>query len=534
MPETKMNHAASDPPTPPDVAPVIAAMCLVIGNTMAHRWLSPFDQADATRVAFRRLTEWFGAAGCGELYLRHLVDRLEAADQALDMSLGDVAPLAGQMEALDLRGLVVQKEIAEGEFKNFLEILSAEPDELLLLGGFQSFAAKIGVTHVVVRNIVLREVAEDDIVVRKARFADVVANRPGGHSRLLDFLRSTGGEATDAVREALESAQDDCEGVGALLLETAKDAPDAGLALGDAVRRAFECWSAAPAARTQKGKKELARFVGRLQNWLTAQTSGTEGAADALNETFDAIGDELKMDAMTAEYLRRRRAISESESRILRYIHRKGREGIEQTDLEQRLMEGGLQGGDWRDLLVKSGVAGSGGPEATVRRVASRLLGLEDALRSRRSAGGAVDPGKLTQDLKQIAVDVDALVVDTGRKVQDIIDEYRQDAQDEQSAEADAAGPEAKKRGPSSRKALYEKLSEIGQELCQPLAVINCSISMITSGRLGGVTGTQADVLNLATESVQKLQKIVDSLMRITGVPQALEPNAEIQSNIYA
>jgi hypothetical protein len=503
---------------------VVAAMSRVVANTLHHRWLSASDQRDAVEHAFTALESWFASTAADELYLRMLGDELNVAGIPLDATQADVAPVAGQMAALGLPALAILKSITAREYGPLLEILGARPAELEVLGGFQSFAAKVGVEHAVVRNIVLREVAEDDVVIKKSRVEAAVPAGGGDRAALVQFLKGAEGDAGVAP-EALARAQDDAAGVGGLILDAARESADVGRAMGEAVRRAFDCWVKSPGAQTQKGKKDLSRYIGRLQDWLKENAPEGGGAADEIAEAFDAIGDELKMDTLAAEYLRKRKAISESEERILRYIRRKGREGIDETDLERRLLSGGLEGSDWRDLIVKSGLAGAGGSEEAVRFLSERLLMLENVLRGPGLKVGE-DPAKLASDLKRIAVDVDALAVDTNRKVQDIIEEYRRE-----DTEAEASGGPVRKGG--SRRQLYEKLSEIGQELCQPLSVINCSISMITSGRLGDVSGAQKDMLNLAVESSQKLQQIVDSLMVITGVPKGLEPDAKIQSELY-
>ena len=510
-------------------ARVLRTLSLVVANTLRGRWLSRSDQHDAVRHACEALDAWFVATSVDELYLRLLGGELNAAGMLFNASDPDVEPLAGQLDALGVPALAILKGMTDDEYGHLLEILGARPAELDLLGGFQAFAAKIGVTHAVARNIVLREVAEDDVVVKKGRAAAAVPAAGEERAGLVAFLKDGEGGG-DTARETLSRIQDDAEGVGGLILDAAREAADMGQAIGEAVRRAFDCWTKSPAARTQKGKKELARFVGRLQDWLKLNAPEGVQASTAVAETFDDIGDELKMDTLATEYLRKRKAISDSEARILRYIRRKGREGIEESELERRLVEGGLEGSDWRDLLVRSGVAGTGGSEEAVRFLSQRLFLLESVLRE-QGPQTAEDPAKLASDLKRIAVDVDAMVIDTNRKVQDIIDEYRQEDAAIEAGAVDAAGVPLRKSMP--RRALYEKLSEIGQELCQPLSVINCSISMITSGRLGVVTGGQVDMLNLAVESAQKLKQIVDSLMEMTGMPKGLEPDAKIQAELY-
>lgn len=87
--------------------------------------------------------------------------------------------------------------------------------------------------------------------------------------------------------------------------------------------------------------------------------------------------------------------------------------------------------------------------------------------------------------------------------------------------------------GVISRKRLFEILAEIGQELCQPLAVINCTVETILSGMLGDINKVQREMLDLSADSVQKLKILIDKIIAIAGVPDALVVDKEIQSSLY-
>ena len=100
----------------------------------------------------------------------------------------------------------------------------------------------------------------------------------------------------------------------------------------------------------------------------------------------------------------------------------------------------------------------------------------------------------------------------------------------------DAVEEEAKKvgRGPKvSRKRMLAVLAEITQELCQPLSVITCSISMVVSKSLGNVTDPQVDMLKLASESAAKMEVLIDNLEKISGLPTDLAPDSAIQRALY-
>jgi hypothetical protein len=83
------------------------------------------------------------------------------------------------------------------------------------------------------------------------------------------------------------------------------------------------------------------------------------------------------------------------------------------------------------------------------------------------------------------------------------------------------------------RKKLMVLLAEVVQELCQPLAVINCSIDMIKSKHLGEVSNAQLEMLDLASTSGERVRLLVDKLLELSGLPRTLTPDSGIQSSLY-
>jgi hypothetical protein len=498
---------------------------LIIANTMEHRWLSPTDARDAIREGYRLWTALL--AQTGELMLRALGERIEGNGYALP---GDAGRLVSQMGALDTRCLVLLPGLAAEDFAKVLEILAAAPDELRALGGFAECAKRVGLSGVAARSFVLREVTEDEVVVRRDGASAARADDPHLRAALLAFLGGHAREPDAAVREVLLGADAGSAAAVEALAEAAgpfsEDRAADAARLAEGVRRVFDLWMGSGEAATQKGRRECARRLRLLKDGLAERLHDAGGAGEAvLLEACETMDDELKMDSLASEYLKRRRAISESESRILRYMRRKGLDGLTDSELEQRMLQGGLDTGEWRHLLVRSGVASTGESEESVAGLSGRLTELEERLRGGKLASS---PVQLADELKTIALQVDVLADDTNRKVRDILEEYRSDA------EPAAGGTDEKPKAPRmTRKQLYGKLSEIAQEICQPLSVISCSITMITSGRIGILSSPQTEILNLAVDSAHKLKVIADSLMQIAGLPDELEPNAAIQREIY-
>ena len=84
-----------------------------------------------------------------------------------------------------------------------------------------------------------------------------------------------------------------------------------------------------------------------------------------------------------------------------------------------------------------------------------------------------------------------------------------------------------------SREAMLAMLAEIGQEICQPLSVINCSIDMIRGKSLGEITAMQKEMLDLAAESGARVETLANKIIEISGVPKGTKPDSEILDDVY-
>jgi hypothetical protein len=521
-----------------DLTQFMQSMALIIGNHAANRWLSESDARDAVQACFVYLGPVFGVID--EIMVRHRGDALDAAYVMLMPDQPGIQILMQQMLEHDVKAFSIDKGLSLDELVGLLELLGAQSAQLEKLGGLGAFAEKAGIKNFHIKNIVFREVTDEDVVVKKSAMGSTVAvPEPGVKDSIIAFLRGGAGTGTPPpAPEALQQVHSESDEIADMILAAARDSDaDAGDAVSagrvrEILKRAFDFWMQSPAAKTQKGKRAIGKSLKGLESVIIDRLKHApgfdEGVGVMLEDAFGSMDDELKMDSLAAEYAKKRKAIEKSESRILRYMRNKGREGVVDSELESKLLEGGLEGGDWRDLLVRSGVVGEAlqGSESAVgaiRDLSSRLASIEDSLKQRSGGTKKADAGALTKALKNAAVDADVLAENTNRKIQTMMEEYQADAEGD-GDESDTG---------HERKEAYGKLSEIAQELCQPLSVINCSISMITSGRLGDVTPEHTDMLQLAVESSQKLKHIADSLMEITGVPDELEPDAQIQAEIY-
>jgi hypothetical protein len=76
-----------------------------------------------------------------------------------------------------------------------------------------------------------------------------------------------------------------------------------------------------------------------------------------------------------------------------------------------------------------------------------------------------------------------------------------------------------------------ETLSAL-QELCQPLAVIKCSIEMIMTRRLGDIPDRQLSMLQMISDSSLRRDALINGLLEISGVPDTMSPDRELLDRV--
>ena len=72
-----------------------------------------------------------------------------------------------------------------------------------------------------------------------------------------------------------------------------------------------------------------------------------------------------------------------------------------------------------------------------------------------------------------------------------------------------------------------ELLAEIVQELCQPLSATNCAVNMTLGGHVGDLNNKQHEVLSVASKCGHRLDKLLEHLKDIVGMPRGLKPEKD-------
>ena len=449
-----------------------------------------------------------------------------------------------QLEALGASDFVFQKGLAPDDFVALVKLMIRKPEQFKESGGFVSALASTGLHNITAKRVTYREIAEDEVVVAKdALGGDDAAGGAAAEQKLreiedlLAFLKtatqSVDKEQIDKLPKLPVDVSELAELVSAALeLRTesgeAGEGVSEGKAASDCLRRVFDKMAADPALRTQKGKKGAAKTLTELEEKVVHDLKEADRLSEddeqEIGETVQSLKDELAIEALASEYMKKRKAIETNERRILRFIRSKGVEGVAGTDLETRLSEAGLAPDEWADLVAMSGAADeddgedwAGLPAPDIAAVAGLLSRMQQVL---PAAEGPPSPDA-ESTIKEVRERVESLTSTAAQRIEALA---------RMASKADRPMPGGKKQ--PGRKKLLEVLGELGQELCQPLSVLNCCIQMVVSNSLGEVNAQQVEMLRLAATSAETLTTLVNRLVEIAGLPQTRRPDAGIQQDL--
>lgn len=529
---------------------IIHALGLILSNTAVYG-----SQHAVTRQAgqscFRLLQQ---AWASGDIKINITEQGLSVNHDVVVSRSPLVKHFVEHIEQREITNVILRKVMTEEQFLAFLEVLNAKPEELEQLGGFGGALEAVALSDVVgVRNVVYREVADDQTVVAKKRNATLDEPVDNGRAadgdsdngavmrEILAFLRGDDNGMKNETAQQIREKGADAAQLADLILTAAETKAfktphaadeNASDTLVECLHRAYRAMTQDPSFHTQKTKKQIQRTLTLLKSELLQKLQGKDDIAfaaceNAIRDAIEGIHDELAIDALAQEYAKKWKAVNSSEKRILRYLKRTPTETIEQSELKQRLMDSGLDDDNWRELLLKSGVSQAeldrqekqDGISKAVGGVAETLKKLQQDI---AQADGAAKLSK--QDIRGIQTQIDGVVRQTEKSIQTLIDEIGGKSRDARSQT---------ERPNLTRKRLFEILAEIGQELCQPLSVINCSVDMLRDGSLGDIAEMQKEMLDTAADSGQKIQKLIDKLIAIAGRPKGLAVDKSIQSELY-
>lgn len=443
-----------------------------------------------------------------------------------------VRTLVAHLQEREIGGFSFVKGLTREKFHEIISILNSKPNEIKQSGGFASLVTSRSLDGIKVRQVVYRQIFEDDIVVSASDIGvEGVIPPDKAIETVVSVLKGKAGELSDkAVQNALEEVVKDEEKFVESVSRAVKEEISASGKRDDMAKAVAGCIKRIYEEAIQKcGKSARNRFattLAKVEKEITSRLKEELGEInpdeeEAIVEALDGISDELKIDILATEYLKRRSAIESAEKKILTFIRAKGIENITRSELIEKFGSMGFTEEEIDNLLVKSGIFQEKARKTmeSVGKIATLVAGLENVAKE-----GDIDPKKLEQTLVEINKELDSIARRAEQRILELVKE----------PEIEREEPSIKKEDKRKiRDQLLKILGELGQEICQPLSVINCSLNILCKESLGPLANSQKELLKLACSNVERLNFLVNKLIEVTGLPETLLPDRETLDKIY-
>ena len=536
--ETNETQAGTTQPGEPQLADMSAVLELVrhLGQIMSNSALYG-AQHKVTQQAIGKGFEFLnGFLSKWERVSFNIADNSLLADgRQVEMKTALLAALLKQLSAIEVGSFSLARGMTIEDFSKLMALLNTHPEKMKAMGSFSEALARSGVSHVQAKSMVYQLVSEEDVIVNKGELEQALAGAGGkggerGVEEIVAFLKGAGGENNVGIK--IEEVASDVEQLADLIMKAAEVSPEkaklegaetlGGIIVG-CLRRAYQSMLTDPAAKTQQGKKALAKTLMLLQEELLnnlRQLAGPDADAigDVVADGVDEMTNELQIDALASDYVKKRKGIDTTEKKILRFMKVAGKENPEASEvLKEKLIEGGLDVGEWQELLVKSESAGGSkrGGVSGSDALASLLAQMTDLLDPKKTTPGKAPPEpQINQLVTQVEQEVAVVTADAEQKL-------------------DSLAKRLRDKPEMTREAMLAMLAEIGQEICQPLSVITCAVDMIRGKALGPLAPAQEEMLTLAAESGARLEMLANKVIEISGVPKGTKPDSGILDDVY-
>lgn len=526
MPGDRQSSAASS--TAQEVHDLAQGLGLLVHNSLHHHWFSPRDEKETLAAFFALVARCL--KGSTELAFRVTGTVLTINGQVPRNDEHYVKTLMAQLQSHGVGNVAMRQGISIAEVGHLVALLASEPADVQKEGGFAALLSARGGEHVTSRAMVYRELSDDEVVVSRRAFDGVSSTLGLSPDAMLAHLQSTAaGAVPEAARAAADKLSNDANRLASLVVQAAqvRSTPEEGLGgtLVACLRRMFQALLESNAAGTRAGRKRLQRNLRQLESEVLKLVGSTMGSDPASCETGvrRAVADfdqQLEVETLAVEYRRRLGALTQAEERLRVFLAEHGPASLRDEALAARLLGvGPVPPGGFSGPGAGPGTAGGGAGET----LAPLLTRMGSAAADQAAHG---DSQELSRVLAEVQTEIARLAERAAAHIRAVADEIHTDSEAAEEAEAVAR---QEGRGPRlTRRRLLELLAEAVQELCQPLAVIQCSVDMIHSRMLGDLTIAQTDTVALMKESVARLESLVNGLRQVAGVPSGLAPDRDV------
>ena len=438
--------------------------------------------------------------------------------------------LERRLSRLRITGLKIARGLTSDELIQLAELLAANDAE-----AFERSLGHSGISHIETEKTSYQAVREGQTVANESDLAgadssgfliledeDHTESSPatsgaGIHvEQIVAFLKGDVEADDPTTGQALNEAATDPDRLARMLMESVairQSASElAGESLNDIIlgclRRTYDGLRKQPAYQSSEGKADLKKSLLMLEESILQRMRELAGEEDPemdrqIVQAIRHMDESLSFEIAAAQYMEHQEAIERSKDQLHQFIQSQG------ADVAETLLQGSdFPGSDWRRIVLESGNKASrtAGPSLgdglnTLTEVFEKL---ESLMRTKNAEGTQVKDllGQATHNLDDTLDNTREKLAALSMQIKD--------------GNATTIGGQAHRM---SRTELLAALSEVAQELMQPLTAINASLEMMMNGYVGIISEEQKDMLHLASNSGEHLKFLMNMLIDIVGCP---------------
>jgi hypothetical protein len=435
--------------------------------------------------------------------------------------------LERRLTRLRITGLRISKGISLKELVKLAELLSSKEAKTYSAG-----IQKSNLTHINSEDISFHAVRENQSVADNSEIVGMGGNGvlvledeevsveeaesqapPTVHvEQIVAFLKGDIDIEDENMGEEMVKAISDPARLGQMIMESVSIRQStsglAGESLGDIVlgclRRTYDGLRTQASFQNKEGTANLQKALLLLEESMLEKMRQLTGEANPeldrkIVQAIQEMDEGLSFELAARQYIEHRDAIEQNKQELQSFLKNRGTQTAEAL-----LQNTDFPTTDWRRIVLESGQAANPPIAAGLNSLAKVFEKLEKLMKSQDSTGT-----RLRDLLGEATNNLDG-TIDSTREKLDML------SQQLQEFDTGTIGGEGRTM---NRKELLSSISEVAQELMQPLTAINASLEMMLQGYAGTVTADQQELLGLAANSGEHLKFLMNELINIVGLP---------------
>lgn len=418
-----------------------------------------------------------------------------------------------RLSELEITGLRISRGISTNELIQLIKLLASKS-----VLDFKKAITQPNLTHIALVETPSSTVSDEEVPKKQpaTSLSETIENKPSAtgvdihKDEIIAFLKGDIELLGSNLGEELIKRVSHPDQLAQLIIKSVsfvqKDPEFSGEPIDNMVlnflKRTYKCLHRLPAFQSSEGKEELKVALLTLEKSLCSKThkftkdSSTEADCKIV-QTILEMNETLDFEIAAQKYVANKAALEENKLSMQAYTQSNGRD-----EADRLVMKTDLSLNEWHSIIVDNQKPKSQ-QHSDIDNLSTVFKKLESLMKSDSTRDGQVKDmlGKANEDL-------DDTLCTTQGKLEILSRQVKEDQ--------GSIGGEGRNM---TSEELLSALSEVAQELMQPLTAINASMEMMLHGYVGDISPDQKELLSMASSSGEHLKFLMVELINIVGCP---------------